>query len=107
MRREGISDSSSHIEILHPGNGLYFNNNKILPFITLVMIGDVFIQTSVSEDIEYVEFYVDEVLISTDVDYPFEWMWDEPDFFKHTIKTVAYTNEEKQVEDELIIWKFF
>jgi hypothetical protein len=107
MRREGISDSSSNIKIIHPDNGFYFNNNKIFPFFTSIMIGDILIQTTTSEDIEYVEFYVNEVHMDTDVDYPFEWIWDETGFFKHTVKVVAYTGLEEQVDDELVIWKFF
>jgi hypothetical protein len=107
MIREGISDSSTNIEIIHPDNGFYINNDKIFPFFTPVMIGDVLIKTNASEDIEYVEFYLDDVHIDTDVYYPFEWSWDEINFFKHTIKVVAYNNLEKQVDDELVIWKFF
>jgi len=107
MRREGISDSSSNIEIVYPDNGFYFNNNKIFPFFTPIMIGDILIQTTTSEDIEYVEFYLDDVHIDTDIDYPYEWSWDEIDFFKHIVKVIAYNGLENQVEDELVIWKFF
>jgi hypothetical protein len=71
------------------------------------MIGDILIQTTTSEDIEYVEFYLDDVHIDTDIDYPYEWSWDEIDFFKHIVKVIAYNGLENQVEDELVIWKFF
>jgi len=107
MRREGISDSSMNIEITHPDNGFYFNNNKIFPFIASVMIGDALIRTNTSGDIQYVEFYLDGVLIDTDMEEPFEWLWDEVDFFKHTVKVVAYDSFENRAEDELVVWKFF
>jgi len=107
MRREGVSASSMNIEIIHPDNGFYFNNNKIFPFITSVMIGDALIRTNTSRDIQYVEFYLDGVLIDTDMEEPFEWLWDEVDFFKHAVKVVAYDSFENCAEDELIIWKFF
>lgn len=107
MRREGISDSSMNIEIIHPDNGFYFNNNKIFPFITSVMIGDALIRTSTSGDIQYVEFYLDGVLTDIDMEESFEWVWDEVDFFKHTVKVVAYDSFENRAEDELVVWKFF
>ncbi len=107
MRREGISSPSSNIEIINPENGFYFNNNKIFPFFTSVLIGDALIKTNTSENIEYVEFYIDDVYMYTDFDYPFEWNWDEPNFFKHKLKVVAYDKMEEQVYDELFIWKFF
>jgi len=107
MRREGISDSSMNIEIVHPDNGFYFNNNKIFPFITSVMIGDALIRTNISGDIQYVEFYLDGVLTDTDMEESFEWVWDEVDFFKHTVKVVAYDSFENRAEDELVVWKFF
>mgnify|MGYP000140307898 CR=1 FL=1 len=59
------------------------------------------------EDIEYVEFYVDDIYMNTDFDYPFEWNWDESDFFKHTLEVVAYNHMEEHFFDELVIWKFF
>lgn len=107
MRREGVSNFTSKIEIINPDNGFYLNNNKIFPFFTPVMIGDVLIKTNASEDIEYVEFYIDDVHFETDIDYPFEWIWDEKNFLKHTIKVVAYSHLEKQVDDKIVIWKFF
>jgi hypothetical protein len=107
MRREGISNPSSNIEIINPENGFYINNNKIFPFFTSVLIGDSLIQTNTSKNIEYVEFYIDDVYMFTDADYPFEWNWDEPNFFKHKVKVVAYDKMEEQVYDELVIWKFF
>lgn len=107
MRREGVSTSSMNIEITHPDNGFYFNNNKLFPFITSVMIGDALIRTNTSGDIQYVEFYLDGVLIDTDMEEPFEWLWDEVDFFKHTVKVVAYDSFENRAEDELVVWKFF
>jgi len=107
MRREGVSNFTSQIEIIKPDNGFYLNNNKIFPFFSPVMIGEVLIKTNASEDIEYVEFYIDNVYFETDIDYPFEWVWDEKSYFKHTIKAVAYNHLEKQVNDEIVIWKFF
>lgn len=107
MRREGISNSSSNIDIIHPDKGFYFNNYKIFPFFTSIIIGDVIIQTTASNDIEYVEFYLDDVYMDTDYNYPFEWSWNESDFFKHKVKVAAYNHLEEQVHDELVIWKFF
>ena len=79
----------------------------IFPFFTSIHFGDVLIQTTTSENIEYVDFYIDDILMNTDDVFPYEWNWYETDFFKHTIKVVGYDNLENRVEDKLIIWKFF
>jgi len=107
MKREGVSNSSPDIKILYPEKGIYINNNKIFPFITSLMIGDALIRTNASENIQYVEFYIDGFLMHSDVDEPFEWVWGEVDFFKHNVKVVAYDSFENRAEDELVVWKFF
>lgn len=107
MRREGISNSTPEIQIIHPENGIYINNNKILPFITSIAIGNTIIKTNSSTNIQYVEFYIDNNLMDTIEESPFEWMWDEKEFFKQTVKVIAYDNQNNIAEDELTIWKFF
>ncbi len=107
MRREGISDPQMNIEIIHPEKGMYFNNNKISPFFTTIMVGKALIQTKSSNDIQYVKFYVDDNYMNSDLEEPFEWFWNEIAFFKHTVKVVAYDSFGNHTEDEIIIWKFF
>jgi hypothetical protein len=107
MRREGISNSTPEINIIYPENGIYVNGNRILPFFSSVIIGDILIETSASDSIQYVEFYLDDNLVETVVDEPFEWIWDDNDFFRHSVKVVAYDYIDNPIEDEMIIWKFF
>ena len=55
------------------------------------IIGAISIQTNV-ENADYVEFYLDDVLMFTDEDAPFEWQLDSENGL-HTVQTNAYHNE--------------
>lgn len=107
MIREGLSLKSPEIKITNPDNGLYFNNNKIFPFLRPVILGEITIKTSASDSISYVEFYVDGILKERDVITPYSWVWNEKAFFRHTIKVIAYDGKKYTSSDEIIIWKFF
>lgn len=95
------------LNIIPPKDGIHFNDIQLFPFFTPVMIGDTLIRTNVSDNIQYVEFYVDDVLLYNDSDKPFEWMWDEYAFFKHKLKVIGYDIFGNNIEDEIFIWKFF
>ena len=60
--------------------------------------------TDTGNGINLVEFYIDDVLKETDTTYPYEWLMDEPMFFKHTLKTVAYDNAGNTATDEIEFW---
>ncbi|MEA2054750.1 MAG: hypothetical protein U9O96_06550 [Candidatus Thermoplasmatota archaeon] len=53
-----------------------------------------------------VEFYIDDVLKATDDEEPYEWLWDETVFLKHTLKAVAYDNAGNTAKDEQVVWIF-
>ena len=59
------------------------------------------------DGIERVEFYIDDVLKSTDAEYPYEWLWNERTFGNHEIKVVAYDTAENTASDNITMWKFF
>ena len=107
---EGTGDTTNPvIKIIKPGNVIYINNNKIVPFFTPIIIGAIDIEAQASDDesgIDYVEFYIDGKLRSTDATAPYSWTWDEITFFQHVIKTVAYDNADNRASRELIVWKF-
>jgi hypothetical protein len=95
------------INIILPKNSIHFNSMPLIPFFTPVMIGDTLIQTNVSENIQNVDFFIDDVLIHSDSDEPFEWMWEEQAFFQHKITVIGYDILGNHIKDETIIWKFF
>jgi hypothetical protein len=79
----------------------------LIPFFTPVMIGDTLIQTNVSDNIRNVDFFIDDILIHSDSEKPFEWMWEEQAFFQHKITVIGYDILGNHIKDETIIWKFF
>ncbi len=107
MRREGVSDEQPTISIQAPEKGIYINGNKIMPFISPVIIGEINIQTLTSNQIQRVEFYIDNELYQTDYDMPYELIINELKSGKHTIKTIAYDSSNRNGDDSLNIWKLF
>ena len=95
------------INIIPPKNSIHLNGIPLIPFFTPVMIGDTLIQTNVSDNIQNVEFFIDDILIHSDRDKPFEWLWEDQAFFQHKIKVIGYDILGNNIKDEIIIWKFF
>ncbi len=89
------------VNITKPDIGIYWRDHKIWPLIKWslfnwtppIIIRDITV-IAVADDgtsgVDYVEFYVDDILMSTNVSEPFEWNWDERVFFTHVIKVIAY-----------------
>ena len=98
------------IIIQHPiPRRLYFNNRAILPIpLITIIIGSINITVNASSPfgIQRVEFYIDNVLKSTDMATPYYWNWAEKKIFKHTISVIAYNNVGNSTGTELQIWKF-
>ena len=87
----------------------------MIPFNNPLIIRDIEIEAHVHDywynwwdTIDKVEFYIDGVLKATVTSEPYSWMWDEktPFSFKHTIKVIAY-DEENSASDLIEVWKFF
>lgn len=105
-----INDSLSQLEIIHPTNGVYFRNLKLMPFIIPMLIGDIEIRAEASNElygIDYVEFYINDVLQITDDTDPYSFIWKDPGFFKHILKVIAFNNNGQSVVRKLNVWKFF
>jgi peptidase C25-like protein/Big-like domain-containing protein len=107
MRREGISNEDPAITIQSPEKGIYVQGKKIMPFISTIVLGDILITTNTSNQITKVEFYLDDELVKSDPDEPFEMMWDESSFSKHTVRVVAYDMFDRIAQDESVMWKIF
>lgn len=97
--------------IVKPLKEIYFNNKNICPFSKTIIFGDIEVEAFVhdiwynKEIAEKVEFYLDGDLKSTDEEYPYTWMWSSTEFFKrkHTIKIIAYCEDDYQVSEEINI----
>ena len=114
----GIDFISYGEEYVHPEiiisepveNYLYFSGREIIPLPMTVIIGTIDVKAKIngiSDDIEKVEFYIDDKLQATDYEEPYLWSWDEPTFLKHTLSATAYHNTENISSDDVIVWKFF
>jgi PKD repeat protein len=99
------------VEIINPeDNFIYLLNSKLVPSFRTWIIGRITIDVEASDTesgIDYVEFYIDGKLKSTDITPPYSWEWSEITFFQHTIKVIAYDNVGNWESKELIIWKLF
>jgi hypothetical protein len=94
------------MEIEKPKAGyLYIFDREIIPIsMGTIIIGGITIETGpefAKYGIDRVEFYVDNVLKSTDTQSPYTWLWDEKAFGKHEIKTIAYDKKGNTTEDEI------
>jgi len=105
-----LEDELPKAEITKPIKGFYINNKKIFPLlINTIIIGSIEIEVNASDEIsgiDRVEFYIDEELRKTDENEPYNWKWSSKEFFKHTIKIVAFDKALNSVNSELVVWKF-
>jgi hypothetical protein len=99
------------IDISKPGENIYFNNNKIVPFFSPVIFGDIDVEVTPYnlEDINFVEVYIDESLVANFSDTPFVFQWSEKKPFRihYTITAYAYTNNGNYVTDTIDVWRIF
>lgn len=97
------------VEITKPEEyGIYYYNVKIgtFPFATIV-IGYVDVIVSASDDesgMDYVEFYVDDVLKETVTTPPYTYHFDEPPG-THLIAATAYDTAGNSAEDTILVWR--
>jgi hypothetical protein len=82
------------ISIEKPGNALYLNDNKIVPFIFPIIIGDITIEALVHDSfgIANVSFFIDDQLMNISNNPPFSWNYDMQSFGFHEIEIMAYDN---------------
>ncbi len=98
------------IEVTKPKKALYLNNNRIMPFFTTIVIGDIDINVDVSDNdsgVNRVEFYIGSELKSTDSSSPYNWTWNENTFGRFTVKVKVYDNAGNNANYEAVVWKLF
>ncbi|UCF49724.1 MAG: hypothetical protein JSU91_08245 [Thermoplasmatales archaeon] len=98
-----------NIDFVKPKEGYYYILDREIipmPFGITRVIGKITLEINVFDDsseIDYVEIYVDnELKVSLPGPY-YEWMLDEPMFYKHNIKAVVYNKLGNNASDELDI----
>lgn len=89
-------------------NHFYMFNRAITPLKNTIILGKITIQTEVYSinDINRVEFYIDDVLKSNDTEAPYEWTWNEFAFGNHEIKAIVYDNAGNSAIDDIIVYRF-
>ena len=94
-----IDATPPSVEITQPTPGIYIEGRKIWPIFGILncsftlIIGDIDITVNANDEIsgiDRVEFYIDDDLMNTDTEEPYEWTWDEWVFFTHTIGVKVY-----------------
>ncbi|MCJ7570852.1 MAG: PKD domain-containing protein [Candidatus Thermoplasmatota archaeon] len=98
------------VEIIKPLNGLYFDNNRILPIGITFIVGGIDIQVNATDEgsgIGRVEFYLDNVLQGLDHTAPYSWSWNVFSFGQHNLRVIAYDNARNTRSEEIMVWKFF
>ena len=100
----------TQMKITKPEDAVYIGDNKILPFFLPILIGKITIEADATNKecgINRVEFLVDNDIKENDSSEPYSYFWNEPAFFRHNVKVIAYDNTGKNTSKEIIVWKFF
>jgi hypothetical protein len=102
-----LNGSNLYASIVRPESGkIYFKNREIMSIIPdlAIIIGKINIEANVMDyksGMNKVEFYIDDVLLHSDYDIPYEWLWNEFAFGNHEIKVVAYDAEGNKAESNI------
>jgi len=106
----GKEHAKTSLIITEPkSNNIYIDGQQKMSFPVTVVIGDVNIKVQVNgieSEIEKVDFFIDNNLVFTDFDEPYNWTWNSKERFKHKIKAVAYFDMTNTLENEISVWKF-
>ena len=107
----GSNDSTPPIvTITKPENALYFNNKKILPLFTTVVIGIIEVEVEASDSlsgIDHVSFYLDDDLMGNVTASPYTWLWSERSFNRYTLEVIAFDGAGNFASDEITLVKIF
>lgn len=101
------------VEIKTPEEGyIYIGNEKISKRLISknpLIFGKIDIDVNASDrrsGINRVEFYIDGEVMANITSSPYKWTWKRA-FFKHTVKVIAFDNNENYACDEIVVCKFF
>lgn len=99
------------VQLVSPAEkNLYIFNFKILKLQkNTIIIGkiNILINAENPSDISKVEFYIDKKLNKTTYEPPYQFLWNEKSFWRHSIKIMAYDESGCIKKYEFVVWKFF
>lgn len=109
----GDDEDKPNLEITSPlKRFLYFFNQRIAPFFTTIIIGEIEVLVNATDDgfgINKVEFYLDDDIKYTDRTEPYSWTWDRKVprklRFRHVIKIIVYDYSGNNANDEIKVWR--
>jgi len=112
-----FTNTGSLIDIVQPDRASVYVDNEIwvwtIPLYsflkdgTSLVFGDLTVRTQELEPLSKVEFYLDDKLVFTDEETPFEWEWNRFSFGRHTVKAQAYDLKGNPGGfDTARVWKF-
>jgi len=81
----------------------------IYSFPATIIIGNIIVRAQVnnlSEEIDQMNFILDDQLLYTDEEPPYEWEWNKTSFSKHLLKITAIRSGEEILHAQRIVWKF-
>ncbi|KYK34661.1 MAG: hypothetical protein AYK22_05070 [Thermoplasmatales archaeon SG8-52-3] len=88
---------------------LYINGNEITRIGRTLIIGNIQIEAKineVSEEIDKVEFYINNELVANFTEPPYVYLWSEYQIaMRQTIKVIAYYGTGETLVNELQVWK--
>lgn len=95
--RNGIS---TYIE---KPRGLCFLDRQIFPAENAIVFGEITIRAIAysKNEIDRIEFYIDDILEFTDYEYPYEWLCNKRIMGRHILKVIAYDNERNTASDKI------
>jgi len=105
-----VSVDKISINFLKPENAIYIGNRRIVPFFIPIIIGGINLEVETSSEIseiKKVEFYVNDGLRLIDEESPYEWQWREISFNKNEIKINVFNDNDNNISEEKVIWKYF
>ena len=100
-----IRESNLEVTITKPRDALYLFNRKLISLPFTIVIGAINIEVKTSNNVNKVEFYIDNELVDIDYTLPYEWFWNKPSSGWHKIKTIAYSYNDT-VSDEILMLSF-
>ena len=101
------------VVIEKPLNAFYFRNERVMPFPKARIFGAINITVGIYEsyfwggDAQYVEIYIDDELVATLDQQPYNYLWDKLSIGKHTIKAIAYDYQGNSASAQREVYKIF
>ena len=89
--------------ITRPDRYIYVRDNETIPFIIPIIVGKLTVKAEAysSEEVEKVEFYLNDILQYTDVEEPYTWTWEKSPFGFYRIEAKVYDKGGKSAFDSV------